>query len=74
MTHLLIPELIDNIFEYLNDRDLYTCLFVNPQFHSHAIRVIYRDISFNAGFTAYYSNEEHKLQVVTYLEENLIIV
>jgi hypothetical protein len=67
MAHLLLSELIDDIFEYLNNRDLYTCLFVSHQFNAHAARVLYRDITFNAGFTAYYSNEQDKIQVHTYL-------
>ena len=69
MTNLLFSELIDDIFEYLNPRDLYTCLLVNYQFNAHATRLLYRDINFNAGFTAYYSNEEHKIQVDTCFEE-----
>ena len=69
MSFLLLPELIDHIFEYLNDRDLYTCLFVSHQFNDHATRLLYRYILFNAGFTAYDSNEHHKIQVVPCLRE-----
>ena len=63
MFSLLFPELIDHIFEYLNDHDLYTFLFVSFQFNEHATRFLYRHIDFVAGFTAYYSNESHKRQV-----------
>ena len=70
MSYLLFPELIDHIFEYLDDRDLYTSLFVSHQFNEHATRLLYRHIRFDAGFTADYSNERHKIQVVTCLGES----
>src|SRR5579863_853605 len=69
MSSLLFPELIDHIFEYLDDRDLYTCLFISHQFNEHATRLLYRNLRFDAGFTAYYSNESHRLQVVTHFGE-----
>ena len=70
MLHLLFPELIDHIFEYLDDHGLYNCLFVSHQFNEHATPLLYRYIRFAAGFTAYYSNESHKQQVFTYLDES----
>ena len=70
MSFPLFPELIDHIFEYLYDRDLYTCLFVSHQFNEHATRLLYRYVRFVAGFTAYYSNELHKRQVFTCLAES----
>lgn len=65
MSYILFPELVDHIFEYLNDRSLYACLFVSQQFNEHAARLLYRHLRFDGGFTDYYSNESHKLQVVT---------
>ena len=65
MSYILLPELVNHIFQYLDDRDLYKCLFVSHQFNEHASRLLYSDLRFDAGFTDYYSNEEHKLQVDT---------
>jgi hypothetical protein len=63
MSRILIPELIDIIFQYLDNRDLYQCLFVSRQFNEPATRLIFRHLRFDAGFTDYYSNEQHMLQV-----------
>ena len=63
MSRILIPELIDDIFQYLDDRDLHRCLFVSRQFNEPATRLLFRDLRFDAGFTDYYSNEKHMLQV-----------
>lgn len=49
MANILISELIDEIFKYLDTCDIYICLFVSHQFHEHAIRFIYRTISLEAG-------------------------
>jgi len=63
MSRILIPELIDNILQYLDDRDLYQCLFVCRQFNEPATRLLFRDLQFDAGFTDYYSNVKDMLHV-----------
>jgi hypothetical protein len=63
MSSILIPELIDYIFQYLDDRDLYQCLFVSRQLNEPATRLLFRDLRFDADFTDFYSNEKHMLQV-----------
>ena len=50
---VLSPELIDEIFAYLNDSDIYTCLRVSHQFHRHAIPFLYRNIELSAYTTLY---------------------
>lgn len=49
VARILISELVDEIFEYLDARDLHTCLFVSRQFNAHAIQFIYRTIALNGG-------------------------
>ena len=49
LTRILIPELIDEIFEYLDARDIHSCLFVSRQLNEHAIRFIYRSIDLMGG-------------------------
>jgi hypothetical protein len=67
---LLFPELIDLVFDFLDKRDLYTCLFISHQFNEHATRLLYRYVSLQAGFfAADYSNELHRQQVSTFLAE-----
>lgn len=66
MSYLLLPELIYPIFEYLDDHDLHTCLFVSHQSNERATRLLLRYVSFAAGFLLN-SNEHHKHQVVTCL-------
>ena len=63
MSRILIPELIDDIFQYLDNRDLYQCLFVSRQFNEPATRLIFRDLRFDGGFADNYSNEKRMLQV-----------
>jgi hypothetical protein len=64
---LQLPELLDEILECLNccvfgRHNLYTCLFVNRQFHAHATRLLYRDISFTAKTFETTLEEEGKLR------------
>lgn len=40
----LLPELIDTVFEYLDDHDLYHCIQVNREFNAHGIRFLYRSV------------------------------
>ena len=49
VAYILIPELLDEIFEYLDTRDIHTCLFVSRQFYTHAIQFIYRTIELSSG-------------------------
>lgn len=43
----VVPELLDQIFSYLDCDDLYACSVVNRQFNCTAIRYLYRDLSFS---------------------------
>jgi len=67
MFDILFPELVDHIFQYLDDQDFYACLFVSRQFNENAIRLLYSDLRFDADFTDYASNEEQKFQVAARL-------
>ena len=46
-----LPEILDEIVQYLERADLYTLLFVNHQFHAHAIHLLYRNVHFYPKFT-----------------------
>lgn len=37
-------EVLDEIFTYLDDSAIYTCLLVNRRFRAHATPFLYRDI------------------------------
>lgn len=54
---------VDYVFGYLDDRDLYTCLFVNRQFNNCATQFLYRSIRFEGGLTSDYSSEDYKIKV-----------
>jgi F-box-like len=40
----LLPELIDDVFQYLQKGDLYRCSQVNRQFNARAIPLLYRTV------------------------------
>jgi hypothetical protein len=67
-THVLqLPELLDQILEYLSHgttgrHSLYTCLFVNRQFHTHAICFLYRHLLFEANPSNVSIGEENLLE------------
>lgn len=44
LTHFLISKLVVEIFQYLDARDLHTCLFISRQFNAHTIQFIYHTI------------------------------
>jgi F-box-like len=41
---VLNTEILDEIFSYLDDSDIYRCLFVNHRFSAHAIPFLYRTL------------------------------
>ena len=42
----VVPELLDQIFSYLQCVHLHSCSLGNKQFHAYAIRFLYDDLSF----------------------------
>jgi hypothetical protein len=58
VAHILIAELLDEIFEYLDAHDIHTCLFVSRQFYTRAIQFIYRNIDLQGGANPLYSPSE----------------
>ena len=67
MTHILVPELVDEIFEFLDARDIHTCLFVSRQFNAHALQFIYHTISLKGGSNPLNSpSEKSKVPITLY--------
>src|SRR5947207_5151000 len=46
MNRLLPSEILNEIFEHFGYKEIYSCLFVNHKFYTHAIPFLHRKIDF----------------------------